>query len=125
MYLSDDAVNTLNAWFKGRDCRKEYLIYGQGRNRMCYSAARAMFEKYITKAGLTHKGYTLHSFRHTFASELLNADSDLSTIQDLLGHNSIRTTQRCCRVSNLKVQRDYYKAMEVIMQQTAGNPNNP
>jgi hypothetical protein len=46
-------------------------------------------------------------------------------VQDLLGHNSIRTTQRYCRVSNLKVQRDYFKAMEVIMQQTAGNPNNP
>ena len=48
------------------------------------------------------------------ATQMLNADADLSTIQDLLGHNSIRTTQRYCRVSNLKVQRDYDKAMEVI-----------
>jgi site-specific recombinase XerD len=55
------------------------------------------------------------------ATQMLNADADLSTIQDLLGHNSIRTTQRYCRVSNLKVQRDYYKAMEVIMHRPTGN----
>jgi site-specific recombinase XerD len=55
----------------------------------------------------------------------LNADTDLSTIQDLMGHNSIRTTQRYCRISNPKVRRDYFKAMEVIMQRTVGNSNNP
>jgi len=35
--------------------------------------ARALFIKYMQKAGLSHKGYTLHCLRHTFASELLNA----------------------------------------------------
>ena len=34
------------------------------------------------------------------------------------GHTRIKTTQRYAKVSNLKVQRDYYKAMEVILQQT-------
>jgi site-specific recombinase XerD len=54
------------------------------------------------------------------ATQLLNADADLVTIQDLLGHNRIKTTQRYCTVSNLKVQRDYFKAMEVIMQGEGG-----
>ena len=57
-----------------------------------------------------------HRLRHTFATQLLNADADLATIQDLLGHEHITTTQRYCRVANLKVQRDYYKAMELVLQ---------
>ncbi len=42
----------------------------------------------------------------------------MATIQDLLGHGQITTTQRYCWVANLKVQRDYYKAMEVVLQRT-------
>jgi site-specific recombinase XerC len=52
------------------------------------------------------------------ATQLLNADAGLATIQDLLGHGQITTTQRYCRVANLKVQRDYYKAMQVVLQRT-------
>ena len=62
-----------------------------------------------------------HQLRHTMATQLLNADADLATIQDLLGHGQITTTQRYCWVSNLKVQRDYYKAIEVVLQRTQSN----
>jgi site-specific recombinase XerD len=59
-----------------------------------------------------------HQLRHTMATQFLNADAALVTIQDLLGHTRIKTTQRYCRVSNLKVQRDYHRAMAAIMQIT-------
>jgi site-specific recombinase XerD len=56
-----------------------------------------------------------HQLRHTMATQLLNAGADLVTIQDLLGHARIKTTQRYCRVSNLKVQKDYHKAMDAVV----------
>ena len=74
-------------------------------------------EYYARKA---HLKVSCHHLRHTMATQLLNADADLVTIQDLLGHSRIKTTQRYCTVSNLKVQRDYFKAMKVIMQGQGG-----
>jgi len=53
------------------------------------------------------------------ATQLLNADAELDTIQNLLGHTRIKTTERYCRVSNVKVERDYFQAMEVVMQRSA------
>ena len=72
-------------------------------------------EYYARGSGLN---VSCHRLRHTMATQLLNADADLATIQDLLGHGQITTTQRYCRVANLKVQRDYYKAMEVVLRRT-------
>lgn len=56
-----------------------------------------------------------HHLRDTMATQLLNADAELVTIQDLLGQSRITTTQWYSWVSNVKVQRDYYKAIEVVM----------
>src|SRR4030042_1836874 len=76
---------------------------------------RKRMEYYAGKARLK---VCCHQLRHTMATQLLNADADLVTIQDLLGHTRIKTTQRYCTVSNLKVQRDYFKAMEEVMRRS-------
>jgi site-specific recombinase XerD len=77
-------------------------------------------EYYAQKTGLR---ICCHQLRHTMATQLLNAEVEVVTIQDLLGHSCIGTTERYCTVSNIKVMKDYFKAMEVIMQrQTRGIP---
>jgi site-specific recombinase XerD len=53
------------------------------------------------------------------ATQLLNADAMLASVQELLGHNNIVSTQRYCKVSNEKVRRDYFKAMALVMKRNA------
>jgi integrase/recombinase XerD len=114
VYLSDDALKGLKAWFKRRDPHKFSVFYAQGRHTMSYPAARAMFHKYLNKAGLSHKGYTLHCLRHTCASELLNAGMRLECVQQLLGHSSIEMTRRYARLTDKTREEEYFRAMKVI-----------
>jgi site-specific recombinase XerD len=77
-------------------------------------------EYYARRTGLR---ICCHQLRHTMATQLLNAEAEVVTIQDLLGHSAISTTERYCAVSNVKVMRDYFKAMEVVIQRTSrGHP---
>ena len=73
-------------------------------------------EYYAKKAGLQA---CCHQLRHTMATQLLNAEAKIATIQDLLGHNWISTTQRYCKISNLAVQKDYHHAMHKVVQRSA------
>jgi site-specific recombinase XerD len=127
VYMSNDALQALAAYLKVRassKARKVFLVEKglcTGRPISIRGIQKRM-EYYARKASLR---VSCHHFRHTMATQLLNADAELVTIQDLLGHCNVKTTQRYCRISNLKVQRDYFKAMEVIRQRGVGNPNSP
>ncbi len=116
VYLSKDAVCALEAWFHERVQWQEYVFYGQGRmrKRMCYSTARTRFMRYVQKAGLIHKGYTVHTLRHTFATELLNAGMRLECLQVLLGHRGIEETRRYARLTDKTREEDYFTAMSRI-----------
>ena len=114
VYLSDDALKALKKWYKARDVNKEYVFYARGRDTMTYTSARMMFIKYLQKARLFHKGYSLHCLRHTFASELLNADMRLECVQQILGHSSIEMTRRYARLTDNTRKEEYFKAMAII-----------
>jgi site-specific recombinase XerD len=120
VYLSEDALVALQAYIQKRKWSKEKRVFlvqkGPLRGKpISVRGIQKRIEYYAQKTGIP---VSCHHLRHTMATQLLNADADLVTIQDLLGHSKITTTQCYCRVSNLKVQRDYYKAINVVLQRT-------
>jgi site-specific recombinase XerD len=119
VYMSEDARSALLAYLEKRSSKAKGLFLVQkGPMRGKPISVRGIqkrIEYYARKSSLD---VSCHRLRHTMATQLLNADADLATIQDLLGHGQITTTQRYCRVANIKVQRDYYKAIEVVLQRT-------
>jgi integrase/recombinase XerD len=114
VYFSSDAKNALVAWLEQKDPREDVLAYGKKYESITYAAARTMFVKYLKKADLLHKGYTLHCLRHTFASELLNAGMRLECVQPLLGHTSVEVTRRYARLTDKTREEEYFRAMALI-----------
>ena len=114
VYLSEDVLSALKLWLRERDPNKEFVFYGQGNKPICYSTGRSRFVKYIQKAGLEQKGYTVHCLRHTFASELLNAGMRLECLQQLLGHQDIEVTRRYARLTDRTREEEYFRAMAII-----------
>jgi len=118
VYLSSDALEILSSYLKKRSSSRIQRVFlvekGIYKDKpLSVRGIQKRMEYYARLAGLT---VSCHQLRHTMATQLLNADADLVVIQDLLGHSQIRTTQRYCKVSNLKVQRDYHKAIDKVMQ---------
>jgi site-specific recombinase XerD len=114
VYLSHDAHFALKRWLSVRDKKREAIFYGQGSQAMCYSSARSLFLRYIKKAHLDTKGYTVHCLRHTFASELLNAGMRLEVLQQLMGHQDIEVTRRYARLTDKTREEEYFRAMAFI-----------
>jgi len=120
VYLSDDAQSVLEEYMQRRKWSKEKRVFlvqkGLCRGKpISVRGIQKRIEHYAQRTGIE---VSCHHLRHTMATQLMNADADLVTIQDLLGHSRITTTQSYCRVSNLKVQRDYFKAIKVVLQRT-------
>ena len=117
VYISDDAHDALVAYLKIRShyrVKKVFLVEKGSYKGQSISVRgiQKRIEYYANKTGVK---VSCHRLRHTMATQLLNAEAEVETIQDLLGHNWITTTQRYCKVSNLKVQRDYFKAMRNVL----------
>jgi len=126
VYISDDAHDALVAYLKIRShyrVKKVFLVEkGNYKGQpISVRGIQKRIEYYAKKTGLK---VSCHRLRHTMATQLLNAEAEVETIQDLLGHNWITTTQRYCKVSNLKVQRDYFKAMRNVLQRSEQSPLN-
>ncbi|MGO9016711.1 MAG: tyrosine-type recombinase/integrase [Syntrophobacteraceae bacterium] len=121
VYMRTDAHSAIKEYLRVRQAGriKALFLVDKGALKGKQISVRGIqkrLELYARKSGLR---VCCHELRHTMATQLLNAGADLTVIQDLLGHSRVATTQRYCRVSNLKVQNDYYKAMDLVVKRTS------
>jgi site-specific recombinase XerD len=124
VYISDDAADGLIAYLMLRSHRrvKKVFLVEKGNytgQPISVRGIQKRMEYYAKKTGFK---ISCHHLRHTMATQLLNADAQVESIQDLLGHNWISTTERYCKVSNVKVKKDYFNAMEKILNRSAQRP---
>ncbi len=82
---------------------------GRGKGRVSQRTVQRLVKKYVLKSGID-KTPTPHALRHTFATHLLDAGVDLRSIQEMLGHSKLSTTQRYTRVSIASMMEAYDRA---------------
>jgi site-specific recombinase XerD len=117
VYLSQDAVFALEAYLRQRanaPCPHLFLVQ-KGAYEGRGISVRGVQKRLEHYAHLTGVQVSAHRLRHTFATNLLEGGADIVTVQELLGHVSVTTTQRYTRVSNQKVRDDYFKGMEKVL----------
>jgi len=78
-------------------------------NRLNPRAMSHIVDRLVQKSGINRK-VSPHVFRHTFATHLLDEGADLRAIQEMLGHESLSTTQRYTSVSIARLMKTYDEA---------------
>jgi integrase/recombinase XerD len=83
---------------------KEFLFEGQYGGQYSTRSAQKVFETALEKAKINKKT-GIHGLRHSFATHLMEAGTDVKFIQELLGHNDIQTTMRYIHVSEKSIKK--------------------
>ncbi|MGA9048690.1 MAG: site-specific tyrosine recombinase/integron integrase [Dehalococcoidia bacterium] len=118
VFLSDSAAGWIKRYL---DVRKDeylplFIRYGGRRSvdktgekmRLTARSVERIVKKYSKKAGLPIDAHP-HTLRHSFATDLLIAGADIRSVQEMLGHESIRTTQIYTHVTNKHLKEVYRK----------------
>jgi len=109
VFLSETACTWLKRYLASRkdDFEPLFIRYSRGvepdkkgeRMRLSVRSIERVVEKYVAKVGLPINA-TCHTLRHSFATDLLRAGADLRSVQELLGHKNVSTTQIYTHVTN-------------------------
>ncbi len=118
VYLSAQPFHALLDWLDARPETESQAVFSNrfGR-RMTVTGIQDRLAKYCLKTGVW---ITCHQFRHTFGRHLAEARIPVTSIQRLLGHARLRTTEIYLHISDKQVQEDYEIAMQLVAIQLGG-----
>ncbi|MFP6750234.1 MAG: tyrosine recombinase XerC [Pirellulaceae bacterium] len=107
------AVGAIEHWLESRDGGvldwKDPVFVNRLGTRLSTRSVGRMLEKYLAQAGLD-KRTTPHTLRHSFATHLLDRGADIRSVQELLGHRSLVTTQIYTHLTTASLRKAYEKA---------------
>lgn len=86
-----------------------YVFLSRRGNPMSADALRHVFKQALSEAGLD-QSLSPHAMRHTFATDLLNGGADLRSVQEMLGHASLSTTQIYTHLSSGRLKEIHHQA---------------
>ena len=111
VYFGEYAKEYLEEYLKVRNSSSEYLFLNKNNTLLTRRGAEYIISN-LVKTSLLKKKVTPHTFRHSYATEMLNNGADIRSVQELLGHSSLSTTGIYTHVTNEVVRREYLKAFK-------------
>jgi site-specific recombinase XerD len=100
--LSEKAAQYIVEYYKYFNIEKWIFPGNPSSNHLSIRSAQQIFDKAVRRAEIS-KEISIHNLRHTFATHLLESGTDIRYIQTLLGHSSLRTTERYTHVARRNV----------------------
>lgn len=109
--LGGPAIQTLQRYLelRRRSVRGPLFVNQKDASRLTARSIQRLLKKYLIAANLD-PSLTPHKLRHTFATHMLDAGADLRSVQELLGHASLSTTQIYTHVTPERLRKVYEKA---------------
>ncbi|MGO3751340.1 MAG: tyrosine recombinase XerC [Peptoniphilaceae bacterium] len=107
IYLNKASLNSIKEYLKLRqESIDDALFLSNRKTRLSNRQIQRMVEKYIKKSGLNPNKYTVHKLRHTAATLMYKyGDGDLRSLQEILGHESVTTTQIYTHIDNESLRK--------------------